>query len=407
MKFFINWHEKQNEVNNSTLYKNPKGNSANLFSRWVAFLRRSTFLAFVQKEFYHIFRDVRTMLILLGMPIIQIILFGFAITTEVKNTQIVIYDPSNDNATTQITDRLNSSQYFKVYKHIKSPSEIEKVFQDSKTGLVIVFGEHFNENLLHTGTAQIQIIADATDPNNATTVNNYATAIIGSYQQELMKQFEVPYQIQPEIKLLYNPQMVSAFNFVPGVLGMILMLICAMMTSIAIVREKEMGTMEVLLVSPMKPILIIIAKTIPYFIISFINLNTVLLLAVFVLNIPIAGSLFWVFFVSLLFIFVSLSLGMLVSTLTNSQMAAMLVSGMVFMMPVMLLSGMIYPTENMPIPLQTVSKIIPAKWFIIAIKNFMIKGSGVSSVLLEIAILCTMAVVLIIITLKKFKKRLE
>ncbi|MEI8203600.1 MAG: ABC transporter permease [Bacteroidota bacterium] len=372
-----------------------------------AFLHKSSFLAFVQKEFYHIFRDTRTMLILLGMPIIQIILFGFAITTEVKNAQIAIYDPSNDIATHQITDRIKTSQYFDLVKYIKNPAEINSVFKDGKVGLLIVFGEHFNENLMHTGKAQIQIIADATDPNIATTLTFYASSIINSYQLDMMKQLKIPYQIQPEVKLLYNPQMKGAFNFVPGVLGMILMLICAMMTSIAIVREKEMGTMEVLLVSPMKPILIIIAKTIPYFVISFVNLITVLLLSVFVLNIPVAGSLFWVIMVSLLFIFVSLSLGMLVSTLTNSQMTAMLVSGMVFMMPVMLLSGMIYPTENMPVPLEIVSNIIPAKWFIISIKNLMIKGLGITSVLKEVAILSSMAVVLIAISLKKFKKRLE
>jgi ABC-2 type transport system permease protein len=307
------------------------------------------FGTFIKKEFYHIFRDRRTMLILLGMPVIQIILFGFAITTEVKNSRIAICDPSKDNVTRGIIDRLATSEYFDVAAYIDNPAEITNLFREGKTGLVICFSERFSENLLHTGKAQVQLIADATDPNTGTTLINYATAIIASSQQDMMQQGNVPFRIVTETKFLYNPQMKGAYNFVPGVLGMILMLICAMMTSIAIVREKEMGTMEVLLVSPMKPILIILAKVIPYFILSCVNLATVLLLSVFVLNVPVAGSLFLLILVSMLFIFVSLALGLLVSNLTDSQMAAMLISGMVFMMPVMLLSGMMFPIESMPV----------------------------------------------------------
>ena len=347
------------------------------------------------------------MMILLVMPVIQIILFGFAITTEVKNTEIAICDPSKDMATRQIIDRFNSSEYFRTIQFLNGPDEIEGLFRKGRIGLVVVFGDRFYENLVHTGHVQIQLIADATDPNTATTLTNYASAIIGYYQQDLMVQMRTPFAIHVETKFLYNPQMKGAFNFVPGVLGMILMLICAMMTSIAIVREKEMGTMEVLLVSPIKPILIILAKAVPYFIISCVNLATVLLLSVFVLGVPVAGSLFWLILVSLIFILVSLSLGLLVSTLTESQSAAMLVSGMAFMMPVMLLSGMLFPTESMPSALQLISNIIPAKWFIISVKNLMIKGAPVSSVLKEIIILGSMAVFILALSLTKFKKRLE
>ncbi|MBF4472647.1 ABC transporter permease [Flavobacterium sp. HJJ] len=365
------------------------------------------FFTFVRKEFYHIFRDVRTMLILILMPIVQIVLFGFAITTEVKNAKIAIYDPSKDISSQRIIERIKASDYFEVSRYLHSASELNDAFKDGKIGLVIVFGERFNETLIHTGKAQIQLLADATDPNNATTLTNYASAIIGSYQRDLMGQSNMPYQIQPETKLLYNPQMKGAYNFVPGVLGMILMLICAMMTSIAIVREKELGTMEILLVSPMKPIFIILAKAVPYFFISCVNLVTVLLLSVYVLGVPIAGSLFWLIIVCLIFIIVSLSLGLLVSTITDTQLAAMLVSGMVFMMPVMLLSGMMFPTENMPIVLQWISNIIPAKWFIVIVKDIMIKGVGIESVWKEVLVLCAMALVLVIVSLKKFKIRLE
>lgn len=379
----------------------------NIFQPIQRLINRSVFLVFVRKEFYHIFRDKRTMLILLGMPIIQLVLFGFAITNEVKNAKVVVLDPSNDVATRRIVNQFDASQYFTVVRYVKSQQELSHAFQDGNISMSVVFDERFNENLQHTGKAQLQLLTDATDPNTATQLVQYASSIIGDYQQELMEQNKVPYQIQPEVKLLYNPQMKAAYNFVPGVLGMILMLICAMMTSIAIVREKEMGTMEILLVSPMKPIYIILAKAVPYFTLSAINLITVLLLAVFVLNVPVAGSLIWLFVVSLLFIFVSLSIGLLVSTLVSSQMAAMLASAMGLMLPVILLSGMIYPIENMPAVLQGISNIIPARWYISAVKGLMIKGVGIAAVGKEVTVLFVMVVVLITVSMKKFKIRLE
>jgi ABC-2 type transport system permease protein len=371
------------------------------------FFRGSQFWAFVKKEFRHIMRDNRTVLILLGMPIVEIILFGFAITTEVNNSKLAILDPSNDKATLHIVREMEASKYFNVVKIIHSTSEIATVFNRGEVDMVIIFGNDFNEKLNHTGGAQIQLVADATNPNVAVTLNNYASSIILQYQMELMMQQKVPYQVKPEIKLLYNPSMKSSFNFVPGVMGMILMLICAMMTSISIVREKETGTMEVLLVSPMKPLNIIIAKAVPYLVLSFVNLVTILLLSVFVLHVPVAGSIFSLTLVSIIFILVSLCLGLLISTISDTQVAAMLISGMALMMPVMLLSGMMFPVENMPKPLQVISHLIPAKWYIMAVKKIMIEGLPLKYALKEIGVLCLMAVVLIGISLKKFKIRLE
>jgi ABC-2 type transport system permease protein len=364
-------------------------------------------ISFIKKEFYHILRDKTTMMILLLMPIIQIILFGFALTTEVKDTQVAVLVPTNDEASSRIIDKLNASAYFDVVARIHTTDEIQPVFRDAKAKLVVVFEDHFGEKLRHNGTAHIQLLGDATDPNSATSFTFYASNIINSYQQELMGENKNPYQITPEVKMLFNPQMKSSFNFVPGVLGMIMLLICAMMTSIAIVREKEMGTMEILLVSPMKPIYIILSKITPYFVLSCVNFATIMLLSVFVLGVPIAGSFMSLVAVSLLYIFVSLSFGLLVSTITHSQQAAMLVSGMGLMIPVMLLSGMMFPIENMPLPLQFISNIVPAKWYIRAVKAIMIEGLGITSVLKEVGVLCLMGIVLVTISLKKFKVRLE
>lgn len=364
-------------------------------------------ISFIQKEFRHILRDRTTVMILLLMPIIQIILFGFALTTEVKNTEVAVLVPTNDEVTDRIVDKIHASAYFDVVQNIYGTNEIETVFRDGKAKLVVVFENHFAQNLQHTGKAHIQLIADATDPNAANSFVFYAGNIIAAYQQELSSQGKEGLLIQPEVKMLYNPQMKGAYNFVPGVLGMIMILICAMMTSIAIVREKEMGTMEILLVSPMKPIYVVLSKIAPYFVLSCINFATIILLSVFVLNVPVAGSFASLIVVSLIYIFVSLALGLLISTLTSSQLAAMMISGMALMIPVMLLSGMIFPVENMPTWLQWISNFVPARWYISAAKSIMIKGLGITSVLKELSVLSVMGITLLLISLKKFKIRLE
>lgn len=364
------------------------------------------FMVFVQKEFYHIFRDKRTVLILLVMPIVQIILFGFAITTEVKNSRVAIYDPSNDEVTAAVVEKFENSKYFEVSHLIGSEQEITDVFNDGKTSIALVFSENFSDNMYRTDGASLQIVTDGTDPNQASTLVGYASGIINSYIQEKAAVQKIPMQIVPQIKMLYNPQMEGAYNFVPGVMAMILMLICAMMTSIAIVREKESGTMEILLASPLKPIFIILSKIVPYFTLSVLNLITILILSVFVLNVPIAGSLFWLVVVSLIFIFLSLALGLLISTIVDTQVAAMLISGMVLMMPVVMLSGMMFPISSMPKILQYVSCVMPARWYIEVVKKIMIQGADIVYALKEICILGGMCVVLIGLSLKNFKTRL-
>lgn len=390
------------------------------------------FVAFVRKEFYHIFRDRRTMLILLGMPVIQIILFGFAITTELKNVKVGVLDPSNDIVTRQIIDRMDASEYFTVSSRLHSPHEMEEAFRRGDIDMAMVFTPKFAGHL-YDGGARIQLVSDATDPNMATMQANYASGIINSVNRKLaagaspvpvsmVSSSEVTETdhaspgfaasgaspgIVTNVNLLYNPQMKSAYNFVPGVMGLILMLICAMMTSISIVRERETGTMEILLVSPVKPLFFILSKAVPYFVLSFVNLASILLLSVYVLHVPIAGSLLWLIVVSMLFIFVSLSLGLLISSVTHTQIAAMLVSGLMLMMPTMMLSGMIFPIESMPLVLRLIAYIMPARWYIQAVRKLMIEGVDISLVLTEVSVLVVMAVILITISFKKFKNRLE
>lgn len=365
------------------------------------------FKAFVRKEFYHILRDHWTMIILLVLPILMVILFGYGISTEVKNTRFAVLDPSRDVSTQAIVNKLATSEFFVLGEYISDPGQIEQLFTHADYGLVLVFPDRFGESLMQPEGTQIQLIADGSDPNTASVLTAYASALIASHQQELMKGQTRPTLITPEVKLLYNPSMKNSFNTVPGIMGVIIILICALMTSVSITREKEYGTMEVLLVSPMKPLLIIFSKMVPYLTISIINLTTILLLSYFMLGVPIAGSLLLVIVISLIYIFVSLSLGLLISTVVEKQVVALLISGAGLMMPVVYLSGMMFPIESMPLVLQWVSNIIPAKWFIIAMRNVMIKGLGVSSVIKEVIILSLMGAVIITASLKRFKVRLE
>lgn len=370
-------------------------------------MKQSPFLVFVRKELYHILRDRWTTLILLGLPVLMLVLFGFAITNEVKNARIAICDSSNDASTLAITEKLRENQYFILTEQLKNPGEIENLFRQGDIKMAVVFSDRFHESMVHTGEAKILLLADGSDPNLASALVNYASNIIVDYQLELLETGQIPYRVKPEVRLLFNPEMKGAYNFVPGVMGMILMLICAMMTSISIAREKEKGSMEVLLVSPIRPFIIVLAKMVPYFLLSLINLTTILLIAVYLLKVPVQGSLFWLIAVSLLFIFVSLALGLLISTIAKRQIVALLISGMVLMMPAILLSGMMFPIESMPLLLRGIAQILPVKWFIVAIKNLMIKGSGVTTVLKEIGVLTFMAILFIVVSIKNFKIRLS
>lgn len=364
------------------------------------------FIIFVKKEFRHIFRDRKSLLIIIMMPIVQIILFGFALTNEIKNSNIAVLDNARDESSRAIIQRLDASRYFNVYRNLNTERDIETVFKTGKIRLVVVFQPAFRESLLHTNHAQVQLIADASDPNTATTVTNYASNIISDYQKEMNAEIRVPYLVKPEIRMLYNPQLKGAYNFVPGVMAMILILIAAMMTSVAIVREKEINTMEVLLVSPLKPLLFILSKAIPYIFLSLVNVTTILLVSANLLEVPINGNLLLLMGEALLFIITAVSLGLMISTVTKSQQEAQMLSLGGLLLPTLLLGGFMFPIESMPLPLRVMSNVVPSKWFFIIVKDVMIKGLGFSAVWKESIILSGMSVFFLAISFSKFKIRL-
>ena len=349
------------------------------------------FISFVIKEGKHILRDKRTMLILFGMPLVLMLIFGFAITTDVKNVRTIVVTSSMDHLTQQAVDRLAASEYFTIVQVVATPRDAERVIRGQKADMAIVFGPEFASK-----RGGVQFIVDGADPNMAQQWTNYATSMILN-----------PDGGAVNTKLLYNPQMRSAYNFVPAIMGMLLMLVCAMMTSISIVREKEKGTMEVLLVSPVKPLMIIVAKAIPYLVLAFVILIIILLMARFVLGVPLVGSLFWIIVISLIYILLALSLGLLISNVAKTQLVALLLSAMVLLVPIVMLSGMLFPVESMPTVLQWISAIVPPRYYIEAMRKLMIMGVGIKEVAREVMILSGMVALLMTLALVKFNKRLE
>ncbi len=364
------------------------------------------FIGFVKKEFYHIFRDFRTMLILFGIPVTQILIFGYVVTNEIDNVKIVILDQAKDEASRDVTNRLISSGYFILEDYISDPNEIEAYFKKGNVKEAIIFEEGLAQKMQKEGSGSIQLIIDASDANTAKLIENYTSSIIQTYTRE-KQAIQPKLQIIPEVRMMYNENLEGVYMFVPGTMALILVIISAMMTSISIAREKEMGTMEILLVSPLKPIQILVGKVIPYFILSFINAITIITLAYFLFDVPIAGSLVLLLAESMLFILMALSLGIMISTMTKTQMTAMMISIFSLMLPTMLLSGFIFPVENMPIALQYLSDIVPPKWYIIIIKKIMLMGASFEYVWKETLILLGMCVVFMLISVKKFKTRLE
>ncbi|WP_158849102.1 ABC transporter permease [Algibacter sp. L1A34] len=365
------------------------------------------FIGFIKKEFYHIFRDRRSLFILFGMPIAQIMLFGFAITNEINNVDIAVLDHSKDATTEEIINKISASKYFSINQFIDKESDIETIFKKGKVKAILNFEKDFSKNLIKDNKATIQIITDATDPNTANTISNYVNAILQQYQKGLNKNITIAYQIIPRTRMVYNPELKSVYMFVPGVMTIILMLVSAMMTSISITKEKELGTMEILLVSPIKPIQVIIGKVFPYIFLSIINAIVIVMLSIFIFKMPVQGSFFLLGIESVLFIITALALGILISTISATQQTAMMISLMGLMLPVILLSGFIFPISSMPLPLQIISNIIPAKWFIIIIKGIMLKGVGLQFIWKETLILIGMTVFFIGVSVKKYKIRLE
>ena len=365
------------------------------------------FLAFTQKEFFHILRDKKTLLVLIGLPIAQLLIFGFALNNNMSEMPTVVLDLSNDALTRELVADIDASPTFKVLGRVESKEEIDELFKQGKLSQAFVFMPGFEESIKRTGSADVQLIMDASLGINSSTLEAHIMVIFLKFQQKLNESRTIPIQIIPEVKMRYNPQLSSAFHFVPGVIGVVLMLVCAMMASLAIVKEKETGTMEVLLVSPVRPPVIILAKLVPYLIVGMINIVIILLISVFILKVPVAGNIFLLFFVGTIFTLSSLALGIMVSVLTRTQRDAVVVSIAGLMLPAIALSGFIFPLEVLPEAMQVLVNLLPVTLFISAARSVMIKGLGLGAVYPEVMLMAVVTLGLIVISIKCFKNRLS
>ncbi len=376
------------------------------------------FLSFARKEFIHILRDSRSLLILMVMPLIMVMLPGYVIKNEVKDIRVAVLDPSHDIYTTQITERLAANKYFILKGEVQTETEATELFRKREIDIVVIYDSEFANRIVHSKDASIQILSDGSEPNQASVSVAYAQQIIAGFQKELQEQIFSMYSspqsqvdakamnIKVNSRMLFNPQQRSEVNFVPGIVGMIMLLICCMMTSIAIVREREMGTMEILLASPLPTIDIVLAKLIPYMVISLFNLFAILCVTNFIMDIPMTGNLFSYLLIAIIYIFTSLMLGLLISTCVNTQLAAMLIS-LLLIVPSIYLSGMIFSIESMPAPAQTLSYVVPTKWFISASRKIMIEGVELRYVTKEIIALIVEGLAFLLLSWKLFKTRLE
>ena len=365
------------------------------------------FLAFTQKEFFHILRDRKTLLVLVVLPISQLLIFGFALNSSLTEMPTAVLDLSNDRMSRQIISKIDASSTFKVEEYVHSMQEVDELFKSGKLSQVFVFMPGFEREIKRTGKGNVQIIMDASLQINASTLESYILPTLFEYQQEINAGRELPIQIIPEVKMRYNPRLDSAFHFVPGVIGIVLMLVCSMMASLAIVKEKESGTMEVLLVSPVRPPVIILAKLVPYLLVGMINIVVILLISVFILNVPIAGNIFLLFLVGTIFTLSSLALGIMVSVLTKTQRSAIIISIAGLMLPAITLSGFIFPLGSLSLLMKVIVHLMPVTLFISAARNIMIKGLGMDAVYPELFGLIVITVVLIVISIKCFKNRLS
>ena len=363
------------------------------------------FFSFIKKELYHILRDKLTLGIMLSLPIILVLILGFAITTEIRNTPLVVLDQSKSFESQKLITKMDGNSYFDLAGVVNNEKEMTEAFQTGLCKVALTIPSDFANNLLYREKTGVQVIIDTSDPNEGTNLFNYLQLIVAQYQHEIIEPYS-PVTIGTEVKLLYNPQMKSMYNIVPGIIGVIMMLICASMTSISIAREKELGTMEILLVSPLKPTLIILAKAVPYLIISLIDMVLCLLLSHYLLDIPIHGSIGLIMLLSVIYTLSAISLGLLISTISNTQQEAMVSAGVGLLLPTILLSNLIFPIDSMPLAMRLFSYVIPARWFIDPLRAIMIKSVGFEAIWLEFVILTMMSVTLLFVSIKNFKNRL-
>jgi ABC-2 type transport system permease protein len=365
----------------------------------------SALTGLMRKELYHIRRDRQTLAVIILMPVIQVLLFGYAIRTDVRHVRLAVVDPAPGPASLALRARFEGAGLFEVVAVTPRAADIDPLFRDGRVQQALIFESSFDEDLARGGPATVLIVTDSTEPNMGTAMQNFARAVIQRYAGDRGQPAQGGIRIAA--RMLYNPTGESSNLFVPGLMALVLTLISALMTAISLAREKELGTIEALLVSPLRPWQVIAGKVVPYLIVGFVSVVLVIAEGRFLFDVPLRGSVILLLFEGLLFILVSLSVGVLISSRTSSQRVAMMGVLVSTMLPTMLLSGFIFPPESMPAPLRMVSQIVPATWFVEISRGIMLKGVGLSHLWQETLVLGGMAAVLLVLSARSFHARLD
>jgi ABC-2 type transport system permease protein len=371
----------------------------------------------LRKEFFHIRRDKRTAAVLVMLPVVQVLLFGYAIRTDVNDVRLAVVDPSPDSATIDLRNRFAAAGIFRIVATAPRTDDLNRLFQTGAAEQAIVFRPGFAEDLRRTEPAQLLVITDATEPNTGALLQAYAQAVVQQYQADLTRSapqsssgaglVRPAITIAPIVRTRFNPTRASSNLFVPGLMAFVLTIISSLMTAITLTREKETGTMEALLVSPLRPWEIIAGKVVPYLAIGFAAVVLVLVEALIVFRVPLRGSVLLLLFEGALYILVSLNFGILISSRTSSQRLAMLGVFLTTLLPNILLSGFIFPLESMPAVLRWISFVVPGRWFVTIARGIMLKGIGLEYLWRETLYMTALAFGLLVVSLRSFNERLE
>ncbi|MBK7258128.1 MAG: ABC transporter permease [Ignavibacteriae bacterium] len=370
-------------------------------------------LEIVRKEFYQIRQDKRMLGLSIMAPVVQVILLGYAATTDIKNTTMVVCDQDRTAESRAFIKTFTSSGYFLHGYDVTTPDEVDRYIEDARATMALVIPRGFAGDLLTRRTTTVQIVLDGTDANTSNVLLNYAIQIVGTFSQRILLENASAIQgrstarVLPEPRVWFNPDLKSTNFMVPGVVGLVLMIITMTLTSLGIVKEKEIGTMEQLLVTPIKPYQLIIGKLIPFTIIGFADVLIVLALAHYWFNVPMLGSLPLLFVLSGLFIMTTLGLGLFISTIARTQQQAMLIAQFFFFMPFMFLSGFTFPIANMPSSIQLFTYIIPLRYFLDIVRGIFLKGTGLGELWPQAAALFGLGVVIFSLSVARFQKKLE
>ena len=365
---------------------------------------RRCFIAILQKEFRQILRDPMTLLFVLLMPVVLVMLFGYSIKNEINNANIAVLDYSQSTHSRQLINSLTASGYFTVNQGLSDAKDAESFFQKGTGSMVVVIPQHFEEDIVKNRHANIQLVMDASDLNVSTTLVSYVNQVVMQYQKSLGQIAVQPVDIR--VKMQYNPKLESAYMFIPGNIALIMILITSLMTSITLSKERETGSWRLLAITPANQFVIVLGKIIPYMLLSLICTAIVIVLGIVIFKMPMHGSIALLMLLCFLFMFTACSLGVLISVLTGTQQVAMLICMLGFFLPTLLLSDFIFPIENMPMVLQIFSHIVPAKWFILALRDIMIKGAGLELLWLPVTILSGLTVFLISLSIRRLSKRI-